>query len=141
MSTLSLCCVIWVKFQPFSNATQSQKWRQLRESGAIVPFGNLCLALLHHLPLPLPPSRLNPLCLNTEYRCLRDDPLVHFEPIRSPYTNAFVDHRGAIASSVRDCCKTGVRQLKVPRDGPRRSSCPQSLRSREMATSLTVWRI
>jgi hypothetical protein len=39
------------------------------------------------------------------------------------------------------CCKTGVRQLTVPRDGPRRRSCPQSLLSREMATSLTVWRI
>jgi hypothetical protein len=39
------------------------------------------------------------------------------------------------------CCKTGVRQLTVPRDGPRRRSCPRSLRSREMATSLTVWRI
>jgi hypothetical protein len=39
------------------------------------------------------------------------------------------------------CCNFGVRQLMVPRDGPRRSSCPQSLRSREMATSLTVWRI
>jgi hypothetical protein len=73
------------------------------ESGAIVPFGNLRLALLHNLPLPLPPSRPEPLCFDTEYRCLRDDPLVRCEPIRSPYTNAFVDHRRAIASSVHDC--------------------------------------
>jgi hypothetical protein len=103
ISTLSRCCVIWIKFQPFSNATQSQKRRQLCESDAILPFGHLRVAPLHHLPLPLPPSRLKPLCFNTEYRGLRDDPLVRCEPIRSPYTNAFVDHRRAIASSVHDC--------------------------------------
>jgi hypothetical protein len=73
------------------------------ESGAILPFGHLRLALLLHLPLPLPLSRLKPLCFNTEYRCLRDDPHVRCKPIRSPCTDAFVDHRRAIASSVHDC--------------------------------------
>jgi hypothetical protein len=39
-----------------------------------------------------------------------------------------------------ECCKPGARQLTVPRGGPRRSFCPQSLWSRKMATSLTVRR-
>jgi hypothetical protein len=65
-------------------------------------FGYLGPALLHHLPLPLPPLRLKPRCFNTKYRCIRADPLVRCEPIRSPYTNAFVDHRRAIASSIHD---------------------------------------
>jgi hypothetical protein len=95
-----IAALFWVKFLPFSNATQSQKGRQ---PGAILPFGQLRLALFHHLPLPLPPWHPKPLCFNTEYRCLRDDPLLRCEPIRSPYTNAFVDHRRAIASSVHDC--------------------------------------
>jgi hypothetical protein len=103
MATLSQCCVFWVKFQPFSNATQTQKRHQLCESGAILLFGHLRLEIFHHLPLPLPPSRLQPLCFNTEYRCLRDDPLVSCEPIRSPYTNGFVDHKRVIASSIHDC--------------------------------------
>jgi hypothetical protein len=70
----------------------------------LVPFALRAFALgTSPPPLPLPPSRLKHLCFNTEYRCLRDDPLVRCEPIRSRYTNAFVDHRRAIASSVHDC--------------------------------------
>jgi Reverse transcriptase (RNA-dependent DNA polymerase) len=38
---------------------------------------------------------------------------------------------GAMVLHMLQCCKTGVRQLTVPRDGPRRSSCPQSLRPRD----------
>jgi hypothetical protein len=103
MSTPSHCCVILGKISAIFECNSIPKWRQLCESGAIVPFGHLRLALLDDLPLPIPPLRLKHLCFNTEYRCLRDDPLVRCEPIRSPYTNAFVDHRRAIASSVHDC--------------------------------------
>jgi hypothetical protein len=110
-----IAALFWVKFLPFSNATQSQKGRQLCESGAIMPCGHLRLALFHHLALPLPPSRPKPLCFNTEYRCLRDDPLLRCEPIRSPYTNAFVDHRRAIASSVHNCAPpTNLVSFVVP---------------------------
>jgi hypothetical protein len=103
MSTLSHCCVILGKLSAFFEYNSIPTRAPTRRIWCHFAFR--AFALGSSPPPTSTPSALRPklLCFNTEYRCLRDDPLVRCEPIRSPYTNAFVDHRHAIASSVHDC--------------------------------------
>jgi hypothetical protein len=79
--------------------------------------------------------------ISSKRRTVRSDSPSCVSSVEGPRPPSRTRARWNRTSPCQVCCKTGVRQSKVPRDGPRRSSCPQSLRSREMATSLTGWRI